>query len=70
MAQLGAMQVWGNALKDQENAVKQYRNALSMGGNATLPELFGAAGAKFEFDEPMLTYAVNLIDEKIRELET
>jgi len=70
MAQLGAMQVWGNALKDQENAVKLYRNALSMGGNATLPELFGAAGAKFEFDEPMLTYAVNLIDEKIRELET
>ena len=59
-----------NALKDQENAVKQYRHALSMGGNATLPELFEAAGAKFEFDEPMLTYAVNLVEEKIKELET
>ena len=70
MAQLGAIQVWGNALKNQENAVKLYRKALSMGGNATLPELFEAAGAKFEFDENMLTYAVNLVDNKIKELQS
>ncbi|MDP7096599.1 MAG: M3 family oligoendopeptidase, partial [Candidatus Poseidoniia archaeon] len=70
MAQLGAIQVWGNALKNQENAVKLYRKALSMGGNATLPELFEAAGAKFEFDENMLTYAVNLVDNQIKELQS
>ena len=70
MAQLGAIQVWGNALKNQENAVKLYRKALSMGGNATLPELFEAAGAKFEFDENMLTYAVDLVDNKIKELQS
>jgi oligoendopeptidase F len=70
MAQLGAIQVWGNALKNQENAVKLYRKALSMGGNATLPELFEAAGAKIEFDENMLTYAVNLVDNKIKELQS
>jgi oligoendopeptidase F len=70
MAQLGAIQVWGNALKDQKNAVILYRKALSMGGNATLPELFEVAGAKFEFDENMLTYAVNLVDDKIKELQS
>jgi oligoendopeptidase F len=70
MAQLGAIQVWGNALKDQKNAVKLYRKALSMGGNATLPELFEAAGTKFEFDENMLIYAVNLVDNKIKELQS
>ena len=70
MAQLGAIQVWGNALENQKNAVKLYRKALSMGGNATLPELFEAAGAKFEFDENMLTYAVNLVDNKIKELQS
>ena len=68
MAQLGAIQVWGNALKNQKNAVEQYRNALSMGGNATLPELFEAAGAKFAFDEDMLNYAVDLIEGHIKEL--
>jgi len=70
MAQLGAIQVWGNALENQSDAVRKYRNALSKGGNATLPELFETAGAKFKFDEPMLKYAVNLIDKKIKELNT
>ena len=68
MAQLGAIQVWGNALENQEKAVSQYRHALSLGGNATLPELFDAAGAKFAFDENMLTYAVNLIEQQIKEM--
>jgi len=68
MAQLGAIQVWGNALKNQKDAVKQYRHALSLGGNATLPELFKAAGAKFEFGEDMLEYAINLIDTNLKEL--
>ena len=70
MAQLGAIQVWGNALKDQKEAVRQYRYALSLGGNATLPKLFEAAGAKFEFGEDMLEYAINLIDTNLKELNT
>ena len=41
-----------------------------MGGNESLPELFEAAGAKFEFDENMLTYAVNLVDNKIKDLQS
>ena len=68
MAQLGAIQVWGNALKNQKEAVEKYRYALSKGGNATLPDLFEAAGAKFAFDEDMLTYAVNLVDRQIKEM--
>ena len=68
MAQLGAIQVWGNALKDQKKAVERYRYALSKGGNATLPELFEAAGAKFSFNEEMLSHAVDLIDKQIRML--
>jgi len=68
MAQLGAIQVWGNALKNQKEAVEKYRYALSKGGNATLPDLFEAAGAKFAFDEDMLIYAVNLVDNQIKEM--
>jgi len=68
MAQLGAIQVWGNALKNQKEAVEKYKYALSKGGNATLPDLFEAAGAKFAFDEDMLIYAVNLVDNQIKEM--
>ena len=68
MAQLGAIQIWGNSLNDEKKAIKDYRAALGLGGNATLPELYEAAGAKFSFDDKTLEYAANLIDEQIKDL--
>ncbi len=70
LAQLGAVQVWANALEDQENAVKQYRQALALGGTRNLHELFGAAGAKFAFDADTLGQAVELIESTINDLES
>ncbi len=69
LAQLGAVQIFGNARKDQKKAVADYRKALSLGGMVTLPELFKTAGAKFAFDAPTLKVAVDLIEEVIDELE-
>ena len=39
LAQLGAMQVWRNALKDQRKAVADYRAALALGGTRGLAQL-------------------------------
>jgi oligoendopeptidase F len=69
LAQLGAVQVWANARKDQARAVEQYRHALSLGGTATLPQLFSAAGARFAFDESVLQEVTELIESTIAELE-
>ena len=69
LAQLGAVQVWDNALKDQVGAVTAYRKALSLGGMVTLPELFAAAGARFAFDAATLKKAVDLMEKVIGELE-
>lgn len=69
MAQVGALQVWRNALQDQRAAVATYRNALKLGGTRPLPELFAAAGAEFRFDEPMLAELVTLIEETLIQLE-
>ena len=68
MAQLGAIQIWGKSLKDEKKAIRDYRTALSLGGNATLPQLYEAAGAKFSFDDKTLEYAANLIEEQIKDL--
>ena len=65
MAQLGSIQIWGNSLRDRKKAIQDYRAALSLGGNATLPELYEAAGAKFSFDDKTLLNAANLIEEQI-----
>jgi oligoendopeptidase F len=70
LAQLGAVQVWKHALKDQAETVENYRKALSLGGTATLPELYRTAGAKFAFDKKTLGKAVKLIERKIQELES
>jgi oligoendopeptidase F len=69
LAQLGAMQVWRNALNDQAGAVRAYRSALALGGSRPLPELYQAAGARLAFDAPTLRSIVELVEHKLEELE-
>ena len=69
LAQLGAVQVWANSLKDQQKAVANYRQALALGATVPLPQLFAAAGAKFAFDAQTLKEAVDLMEEVIEEME-
>ena len=69
LAQLGAVQIFGNALKDQTGAVAAYRRALALGGTVTLPQLFATAGARFAFDSSILKTAVSLMEKVIGELE-
>lgn len=49
IAQLGAIGLWMQFKKDKDKALDNYINALSLGGTRTLPELFDAAGLKFNF---------------------
>ena len=49
IAQLGAIGLWKQYKENPENALKNYKNALSKGGILTLPELFESAGLKFNF---------------------
>jgi oligoendopeptidase F len=70
MAQLGAVQVWGNALKNHTQALKQYREALALGDTAPLPVLFETAGAKFRFDAETLNESVTLLMDTIDHLDS
>jgi len=69
LAQLGAVQLFGNAIKDQAGAVAAYRKALALGGTVSLPQLFATAGARFAFDSATLKTAVGLLEQVIGELE-
>ncbi|MFI5272083.1 MAG: M3 family oligoendopeptidase [Ktedonobacterales bacterium] len=69
MAQLGAVQVWGNSLRDPSAAVAAYRHALSLGATVSLPDLYTAAGARFAFDADTLRAAVELMERVRGELE-
>jgi oligoendopeptidase F len=51
IAQTGALQVWRNAKKDRRRAIAKYREGESLGWTRPLPELFRAAGLRFDFGE-------------------
>jgi len=70
LAQLGAVQVWRNALQNQAEAVARYRQALALGGTVPLPDLFAAAGAKLAFDADTLGEAGALIERTLAELDS
>lgn len=69
IAQLGALQVWRNALQDQAKAVEDYRAALALGGSKPLPELFGRAGARLIFDANGMADLVQLMQREIDSLK-
>ncbi|MCY4537452.1 MAG: M3 family oligoendopeptidase [Chloroflexi bacterium] len=70
LAQLGAVQVWANSLRDHGAALARYRHALTLGTTVSLPEIYRAAGARFALDSETLREAVDLIEATIDDLET
>jgi oligoendopeptidase F len=65
MAQLGALQIWRNALEDQASALTRYKQALEFGGTKSIPDLFAAAGAKFAFDSQTVGELMTLIEQHL-----
>ncbi|MBF0490182.1 MAG: M3 family oligoendopeptidase [Candidatus Omnitrophica bacterium] len=64
IAQLGALQMWLKARQDPKKALADYRHGLSLGGSRPLPELYQAAGIKFDFSQEIIK---PLVDEVYRE---
>jgi len=58
-------------MRGPKSAAETYRQALALalGGTASLPELYAAAGVRFAFDAATLHEAVALIEETVARLE-
>ncbi|PKO21242.1 MAG: M3 family oligoendopeptidase [Chloroflexi bacterium HGW-Chloroflexi-1] len=65
LAQLGALQVWRNALQDQAGAVADYRAALALGNTRSLSDLFRAANVRFAFDRRTVGELMALVAEQL-----
>ncbi len=61
IAQLGALQVWSNSKRDPAQALADYKRALGLAGSRPLPELFRAAGCKFEFGRATIKPLMELV---------
>jgi len=65
IAQLGALQLWLRFKQDERAALGGYRSALALGGSRPLPDLFAAAGARFDFSAATIKPLVDAVQEEL-----
>jgi oligoendopeptidase F len=65
IAQLGAIQVWANSKQDKPKALNAYKSALGLGGSKPLPQLFSAAGCKFDFSREAVAPLVKFVEKEL-----
>lgn len=65
IAQLGALQVWANSKDDKRKAIADYHASLKLGGSRPLPELFEAAGCKFDFSAATVEPLTELVKSEL-----
>ena len=68
IAQLGALQVWVNSKRNKAQALADYQKALALGGSRPLPELFAAAGCRFDFSAATVKPLAEMVREELAKL--
>lgn len=68
IAQLGAIGLWQQYQQDPDQALRHYTRALELGGTRTLPQLFEAAGLKFDFRPDNIRILMNFVQDQMNKL--
>lgn len=68
IAQLGAIGMWKQFKENKEKALRNYTNALSLGGTKTLPELYKTAGLSFDFSPARISELMTMVRAELEKL--
>jgi oligoendopeptidase F len=68
IAQLGAIGLWMQFKQNKETALDNYTAALSLGGTRTLPELYQAAGLRFNFSGDYIKKLMDFLRSEMEKL--
>ncbi len=68
MAQLGAIAVWRNYKNNPQKAIEQYMAALKLGFTKSIPEIYAAAGIKFDFSREYVKELADFVKMELRKL--
>ncbi len=68
IAQLGAIGLWKQFKKNKEQAIENYIHALKLGGTRTLPELYNAAGLKFDLSPGHINKLIQFVKVEMEQL--
>ncbi|HLO79493.1 MAG TPA: M3 family oligoendopeptidase [Chitinophagaceae bacterium] len=69
IAQLGAIGLWKQYKENNQKAIKNYINGLSLGGTKTLPELYHAAGLSFDFSPETIKELMDMVRLELEKLD-
>lgn len=69
MAQLGAIAVWRNYKQDKQRGLQSYLNALKLGYMKSIPEIYAAAGIKFDFSRAYIAELIQFVKDELRKLD-
>ncbi|WP_126425501.1 M3 family oligoendopeptidase [Brevibacillus marinus] len=68
IANLGALQMYRQYKQDPQQAVANYKKALSLGRSRPLPEVYEAAGIRFDFSAAMIRDLMAFVQDELAEL--
>lgn len=68
MAQLGAIAVWRNFRNDPASGLQGYQNALKLGYLRSIPEIYEAAGIKFDFSRKYINELMNFVRDELKKI--
>lgn len=68
ISQLGAIAIWKNYRQNAEQALNNYEKALSLGYTVPLPELYKAAGIKFDFSADYIEQLISFVYDELMKL--
>lgn len=66
IAQLGALQIYRNCVKDPKQSIEDYLSALALGGTESPKGLFDSAGIKFDFSIGLLSELMELAKAELK----
>jgi oligoendopeptidase F len=69
IAQLGAIQMYRQYKEDPKQTLINFKKALSLGSSKSLPEVYKAAGIRFDFSEEMVKELMEFVASELDHLE-
>ena len=69
IAQLGAIAIWREFIKDEKKALDNYVKALKLGYTRSISEIYETAGIKFDFSSQYVRELANFIKEELNKIK-
>lgn len=67
-AQLGALGVWKNCLQQPQTGLEQYKAALTLGYTRSIPDVYNAAGIRFDFSAAYISDLFGFLKQELAAL--